>query len=698
MSDAARRIADARRLFVEVRFQYAPFDASLGVPQNRYWHRIYSWGVEEKAENGTTISEWGVRGPEDGLVAAPLLNHDLDHLEDLRVADADDREHPAAYWGISRHEPIVWLKAESLKTDALPALMDASGLQEGNQAWPLGEWPNVRMQLGCWQAKLAAAEAEIDRRFRLDRHGEPNLEFEHGLFRVLFNPTGDWMGWLQNGSRSPAVVSPRVAAGEALRWEDWKRRGKTAEERLKRSARAVRLRLKPEPSGSLYGYGASQKDRTDLCLSVGRRTLFCPKELPTSALRRVQAVEWVRDAENRPGRLVGVLNRTVVGYLVAVEEDLEPVEPAPLPADRTLAIALEWQLVDAEVRVRSSAERLRGIESGYRGAKRRNPRFLREVGGFVADLEGNLAGMLVEEARHEMVLEKRYGSRQSLVRLHPLRDLIEAFSDPAKAVDPKLKSAEALDPKRRPWLGMETQNVTPELAQLLKVSVETREGTIGQIVNYVAPGSPADRAGVKAGDVLLRWRDTSKRGDSPIPNQAQGYASGPTSQVAYFFRHERTGLDSVLDAVSPGSMLALSYWRGGRTANAELRAEASPPDVESSPKLMDKATGLSVKELTGDVRRLLRLEPEFSGLLVYEVESGSPAEVAGIRSLELLVEADGRPVGSLGDLDRMLKERRAAGGGALRVRTMHFGRSRFADLRLAAPAPEGITAIPAVPK
>ena len=76
----------------------------------------------------------------------------------------------------------------------------------------------------------------------------------------------------------------------------------------------------------------------------------------------------------------------------------------------------------------------------------------------------------------------------------------------------------------------------------------------------------------------------------------------------------------------------------------EFTLERSPPDYKSAPKWESEPLGITVRDLTYEVRAYYRLPKDFAGVIVANVESGSPAKVGEIYGNDILTLVNGEPV------------------------------------------------------
>ena len=164
----------------------------------------------------------------------------------------------------------------------------------------------------------------------------------------------------------------------------------------------------------------------------------------------------------------------------------------------------------------------------------------------------------------------------------------------------------------RGWLGIVIQDVTDQLAG--SFGVKEREGVL---VAEVMKGSPAETAGLKPGDVVV---DLSGTPIKEVPDLQRRIAS-----------------------IRPGQTMKLTVIRDKKPFLVTVRIGEMPADepvVAEAPG--NDEWGLSVESLTGDAALRLDL-PVSRGLLVTDVQPGSPAERAGIRRGDVILEISRRP-------------------------------------------------------
>jgi serine protease Do len=186
----------------------------------------------------------------------------------------------------------------------------------------------------------------------------------------------------------------------------------------------------------------------------------------------------------------------------------------------------------------------------------------------------------------------------------------------AKSVIPQLESKGKVV---RGMIGVQVQNVTPELAKSFGLSEPK-----GALVAQVNPGTPAAKAGIHQGDIIIEFNG------HPI--------------------HEMNELPRMVAGTEPGSKATLKVLRDGKekTLNltiVELTDERQAPAKDEG-AAEKTPLGLEVQNLNPNLAQQFRLRDNH-GVVVIKVESGSPAADAGIRAGDLVLEVNGVPVGTV---------------------------------------------------
>jgi len=172
----------------------------------------------------------------------------------------------------------------------------------------------------------------------------------------------------------------------------------------------------------------------------------------------------------------------------------------------------------------------------------------------------------------------------------------------------------------RGWLGVSIQPLTKDLAKNFK-----RDNTNGALVSSVIEGSPAEKAGLKAGDVIVEFNGKKVAKATELPSLVADLT---------------VGRDVPMVIVRDGSEMRLN----ARIARLEDETPAKVADAQEKGQL-----GLSVQPITPPVARELGLKVK-EGVLVRDVVEGGRAAEAGIRPGDVIVEINREPVRTVEDL------------------------------------------------
>jgi len=190
----------------------------------------------------------------------------------------------------------------------------------------------------------------------------------------------------------------------------------------------------------------------------------------------------------------------------------------------------------------------------------------------------------------------------------------------------------------RGWLGVQVQSMDEDLAKSFGLKDEH-----GALVSDVTSGSPAAKAGLKAGDVIV-----SADGKSIADGDA---------------------LTHIVSSKAPGAAMEIGVVREGSPKSFTVHLDTFPEEGQKSDNAETPKSaklGVQVQPLTPDLAQQLGMPDGSRGLAVMGVESGSPAERAGVREGDLIVGVDGQAVSSVSELRSALEK--SKGSARLRIR------------------------------
>jgi serine protease Do len=199
----------------------------------------------------------------------------------------------------------------------------------------------------------------------------------------------------------------------------------------------------------------------------------------------------------------------------------------------------------------------------------------------------------------------------------------------------------------RGWLGVNIQNMTPELARGFDLKKEE-----GVLIAQVEPDSPASKAGLRSGDIVLEYN--GKEIKSP-------------EDLSIAVADTKVGSSAKLKVMRDGKTLTLDASVGSRPAE---QAEASKPGGNSEHAKL----GITVENVDADVARQLKLSSA-SGVVVTEVQPGSPAEEANVQTGDVIREINHKPVKNAADLQTEMRNLKK--GSTVLLTVIRQGQTRF---------------------
>jgi Do/DeqQ family serine protease len=178
---------------------------------------------------------------------------------------------------------------------------------------------------------------------------------------------------------------------------------------------------------------------------------------------------------------------------------------------------------------------------------------------------------------------------------------------------------------KRPWLGAKLQPVTPEIAEVLALKRPS-----GALVANVATGSPAARAGLKTGDLILA---------------VDGQTIDDPSAFDYRFGTK-----------PPGGTAQLGVLRAGKEARLAVALETAPDAGRQEVVIRSRSPflGARVANLSPALADELQVDAGAEGVVIMDME-GPRGNLGFFRRGDLIVEVNGEPITSTEDLEQAVK-------------------------------------------
>lgn len=183
----------------------------------------------------------------------------------------------------------------------------------------------------------------------------------------------------------------------------------------------------------------------------------------------------------------------------------------------------------------------------------------------------------------------------------------------------------------RALLGVETQPLEPDLIAAFNVKQ-------GALISEVRVGGPADKGGIKGGDVVTRVEQTE------IKDHRQ--------------------LQQMIARLAPGKEVTIAYVRDGQPAETKVKlgtasAEKAANNTERAGDIADTEGVLddvSIDEVTAEIREQLNVPSRIQGVLVTSVAPGGPSSRAGIQPGDIILELDRRAARTVEEAVKLSEE------------------------------------------
>lgn len=230
-------------------------------------------------------------------------------------------------------------------------------------------------------------------------------------------------------------------------------------------------------------------------------------------------------------------------------------------------------------------------------------------GGALVDAEGRLVGV-------PTAIFSRSGGNQGIgfaVPVNMARFVMERLIDGGKVV--------------RGYMGLLPQPITPELAKLFKLKSQN-----GALVGEVVPNSPAAKAGLKDGDVIIEFNNRKVGDDNELRLMSSQTAPGTKVPVKLIRDEKEKTIDVVLAELPTNT-----------------RASILPNGKEAPAPREDALEGVEVSDLDAAARRQYGIPNSVQGALVTNVDPDSPAFRDGLRAGAVILSIDRKPVKNADD-------------------------------------------------
>ena len=181
----------------------------------------------------------------------------------------------------------------------------------------------------------------------------------------------------------------------------------------------------------------------------------------------------------------------------------------------------------------------------------------------------------------------------------------------------------------RGWLGIGIQDLSQNLSKSFGYT-----GTKGALVSYIEKDSPAEKGGVKQGDIIMKINDVEIKDSNHLKN--------------------------IVAENKPKNKVTLTIFRDKKQLNVDVKLGELKGDKETLSNQSDKdkdilleKLGISLEKLNDDNKSLFKFKKE-KGLVITKVTPGSIAQIAGLSRGELIVNVNGKVIDNIKDFEAIV--------------------------------------------
>ncbi len=273
------------------------------------------------------------------------------------------------------------------------------------------------------------------------------------------------------------------------------------------------------------------------------------------------------------------------------------------------------------------------------------------AGGLVVDIEGKAIGIIYRGENYYNHYDYGYEapySNETLLQILPAVQFLNILDNPPKHLSQKEGSGKS-------WLGIQMQILTKDMAAYWKIN-----NTTGIIINKVSPGSPAEKAGLKPGDIILSFGEL----------KIQGYDKKNLDVLRVFVRN------------LPEGDISADIMRDKKLKTLTISLESAPKSRFLAEEYSNGHLGIGVKELTQDYISNNDLDFNTEGVWVSRLEDAGAASLGGIGINDLILRINESEIKNLKDFEKNIKDIHESGEEYIQIFLNRQGKTRFVYIKV----------------
>jgi serine protease Do len=235
------------------------------------------------------------------------------------------------------------------------------------------------------------------------------------------------------------------------------------------------------------------------------------------------------------------------------------------------------------------------------------------------------------------------------------------------------------------WLGVETQEVSSDFAKEHKLSAER-----GVVLHKIISDSPAAKGGLKENDVITEINGQAVEGTAQFRRMIREIPAGRAVQLTVIRDGRKENISVTLGAAERGQRVWSAPAAPGNFAFRipDVPEIAELPRMEWSNGMLlggQPRLGIDAEDLSGQLGTFFGA-PDGEGILVREVNSGSPAEKAGLKAGDVITSLNGERIRTIGELREKLSAKRDEKGSTVKLSVLRNKSEVSLTVDLPAPA------------
>ncbi|HVO03565.1 MAG TPA: DegQ family serine endoprotease [Candidatus Cybelea sp.] len=241
------------------------------------------------------------------------------------------------------------------------------------------------------------------------------------------------------------------------------------------------------------------------------------------------------------------------------------------------------------------------------------------------------------------------------------------FAIPANMAKPILSELRDKGSIQRGWLGVEIQQVTPEIAKAIGLDEPK-----GALVASVQPNSPAAKAKLQAGDVIVSFNGQAIHEMRDLPRLVA--QTDPSAKV-------ELGIVRDKQQITVAATVAKMKDDNEVASNDQQNDSTTSPDASAN-GVQIPALGATLAAVTPEMRQMFNLSEDTTGVVVADLDSDSPLADQGIRPGDVIKKVSDSEVASPADVKRLAEQAKANKENVLLMLVDRQGKSLFVAVKL----------------